>query len=592
MIIPVQTSEWPLVMGLVGLQRILGHRITLTADGMAVESAAWHELPQAYFRYLLDEHSIVRRDRRRFEESLQFADSDPNRTLRLVRRHIAEQYQKLERQVPDSPVTQALAELRAESSQPLPSGALAAVQSYSDRYCQILAGTPEEADLTLNYVKAAVLSPLYGQTSFLNVSKHGLSLADQEALVFRDYVQPVLWEEELRQHLQGDDAQAWHDFVAEHKTYPLCRTLRRLTRRSKTMDTVRTKAEAAPHCALLPGHFGSEAFEEKHFVPWGAALSHAHNYTWGLDASSAPRLSALARLLLFLAAAGATWYPRRRNLEGRGEYRTCAGFVTFAAPFAAVYAANEQLRQGKGQRQSLDEIAADLCRTAAQAAGQAAAPWLLMELSSDYGSRQVRLDTYTVDENTARYFLTPTNYLAALNVWDEREAFTRSALRGILPQRELIGYAWTAASRGLAGESVRLAAREYARLAGYTRGAVCMEGADNTVDQAYEEGMRLRAYFVDGPELRLARAGGTHVFGGRRKVTAVAYRLLNSIRADNRQAFLDAVFRLYIAADQDIPPLFLDAVRESVQFTATATAFVGGLLSADTADTTRREAGA
>src|SRR5690625_4906996 len=67
---------------------------------------------------------------------------------------------------------------------------------------------------------------------------------------------------------------------------------------------------------------------------------------------------------------------------------------------------------------------------------------------------------------------------------------------------------------------------------------------------------------------------------GTKKAQGVAYRLLNSVRSNDKNTFMDTVMRVYISSDLEMPGLLLEALHEEkMDFATVGNAWVAGLIS-------------
>ncbi|HZK18628.1 MAG TPA: type I-B CRISPR-associated protein Cas8b1/Cst1, partial [Clostridia bacterium] len=67
-----------------------------------------------------------------------------------------------------------------------------------------------------------------------------------------------------------------------------------------------------------------------------------------------------------------------------------------------------------------------------------------------------------------------------------------------------------------------------------------------------------------------------------KKINGVAYRLLNTVKAGNKEDFMDSLFRLHMSVGRPVNSVFLDALHEKkLDFASVGTAFIAGLLSSD-----------
>lgn len=104
-----------------------------------------------------------------------------------------------------------------------------------------------------------------------------------------------------------------------------------------------------------------------------------------------------------------------------------------------------------------------------------------------------------------------------------------------------------------------------------------MTNHDKTISDVYDLGRHLRKEVMkermDGQERRRYRAGG------KKKIDGIAYRLLNEAKAGNIRAFMEMIFRVYLASGLDVPSVFIDSFKEEgLDFETISSAFIAGLI--------------
>lgn len=65
-----------------------------------------------------------------------------------------------------------------------------------------------------------------------------------------------------------------------------------------------------------------------------------------------------------------------------------------------------------------------------------------------------------------------------------------------------------------------------------------------------------------------------------KKAQGIAYRLLNAVRSNDKNTFMDTVMRTYISYDLEMPGLLLEALHEDkLDFATVGNAWIAGLIS-------------
>jgi CRISPR-associated protein Cst1 len=62
------------------------------------------------------------------------------------------------------------------------------------------------------------------------------------------------------------------------------------------------------------------------------------------------------------------------------------------------------------------------------------------------------------------------------------------------------------------------------------------------------------------------------------KLNGISYRLLNSLKTNNKDMFMDTLLNCYLYAQKSVPKIFLDALKDEENFKSIGYAFVTGLI--------------
>lgn len=62
------------------------------------------------------------------------------------------------------------------------------------------------------------------------------------------------------------------------------------------------------------------------------------------------------------------------------------------------------------------------------------------------------------------------------------------------------------------------------------------------------------------------------------KLNGIAYRLLNALKTNNKDMFMDTILNCYLYVQKEVPSIFLDALRDDIAFKTIGYAFVTGLI--------------
>ncbi|GAB6004750.1 UNVERIFIED_ORG: CRISPR-associated protein Cst1 [Anoxybacillus amylolyticus] len=588
--IELRMGEWMVTMGLVGLYRVFEYglknslidqqyknSIRVLPQGLELETEVLPQLPRAYFLYLIDEYSTAKRTRERLLSYPGQAkrESSFSTALSNIKETIKDMGKEIQQYFPDEPVNPLLEAIKSIKKPEQ----IEQLEQCIAEFQQLLSKEAINEKLTLNYFKAAVLKSFFGQVSFLNVSKNHLDLEGHIEQFQADYIVPVQRDLQLEQILRSASTEKEVlRFLDEHAEYEPFKALKRAWRK-KTLPQMQEEMTAMYECMLFSGRIAFYNFEEMIFSPIGIT-GKAFNFNWDLRDKQPKPISSLAKLVLFFAPAGAAIYLKKevfkKQNKKQNKYRMYAGFVQSDAAFSEILQKNNHLKQMKQQKDPFDRIVSKLVQSVTKEANYVVDHLFFLEFSSDYDSKKTHLHYYHLPLYLARYFVEYPGKLDYVH-YDYREQFIQDVLRGADPARVIYQYLRDCIENGRSHIGPYIAVRERSRIMQLKRGGKEMEKTDKRVYALYRCGQEIRKALEQAGSPKTA---DRYSASPSKKISAIAYRLLNAAKAGDRKSFLDTLFRLHMSADQPISPLFLNALHErDLDFPAVANAFIAGLLS-------------
>ncbi len=316
------------------------------------------------------------------------------------------------------------------------------------------------------------------------------------------------------------------------------------------------------------------------FSPLGVT-GKAFNFNWNLESKQPVPLSVLAKLILFLIPAGVVFYSRKDGFGGQGKYRTYAGFVMSDQPFTEIWRMNASFKIKKKDNNPFNEVVCSLLQDTKQRARYVINQLFFLEIHSDYDSKKTLLDYYHMPPYIAEYFQKYGDKLRTIYPRELREAFTRSALKGIDPQEIVFRCLQLSIRQNSSGIGGYIAARELNRIKSLKKGVRDMSKEDKRVYVVFKQGQDLRDKLIKEGKDRAA-SSEVYTASGSKKINAIAYRLLNAAKTGSKKSFMDTLLRIHMAANQEVSSIFLNVLHEKdLSFEVVSSAFIAGLLSED-----------
>ncbi|MDO3413174.1 hypothetical protein QWJ34_25710 [Saccharibacillus sp. CPCC 101409] len=352
--IKLQMEDWMWTAGLIGLRRLYecdlsgyglnstrfkveGTRMTLTEEHL-------ESFSKRYIRYMIEEFNIVTRDVKRmefwskraenFSERLKPAEKDAQvkEAAKQIRAQINEQFKKVDKYFSGSPEHEQLQEIMETLKNCSGYDQRDVVKRSVEAYEKTMSTQAIKEKLTLNYMKAIIMNPFFGQTSILQPTFNAKSTDEHIAQIEKDFALPAL--HELRWY---DDYKPFHDWR---------KAIKKMKDNNELSDYFQT--QVLP-CSFIDGMHATQSYEEMVFSPLALSKSKAFNFSWDFNRNLPIPISALARLVFLCVPIGMATYNRRLGTEEFNENKRFFGMLLTGRSFDTEYLENESYRSRRKQ---------------------------------------------------------------------------------------------------------------------------------------------------------------------------------------------------------------------------------------------------
>lgn len=572
-------------MGSVALMRLAptNQEWQTEANRLSVSFNWIEKIPEFLFEYIVNHYSVAEReneaiknlaisltrrvnDKAKYKENMKWVNERAKKSLDKVKKYFPEYSDECDR------ITNTLKEAMKNQE-------FDVVGHSVQEFYQLIKQKKINQKLTLNFAKSSsLLAQSGGQASFLNVAKNKLTYEEQMELFCKDYITPLLWEIRLRKNFElGDEEKIEELFkLGEKPNY----TSSWLKEKKKAKLTWYEWLKGLPECSLIEGQWGTMAFEEMYFVPLGMSMKNTYNYAWDGNLDTTQSISSLARLLLLLAPLGSQSYKR----PFKGEELTVFGFLYDQSSCENTFFLNNQFSNAMRKDVKFSEALRDTFSKVTELEEQRKQSSMLIEWMTEYKMKKTVLEYRPLHPTFVQYVLSEQSKVTSrIYPIAFREKIVRAAMDN-LDSKHII---WKEMRRVI-GESDKhrhtgsirnaLLMREKLIL---IKGGKTLTTNKTMTDQMYGIGYRLsKTLNVDGT----SNEPNNYRASANKKMTSVAYRLMNAAKAGNRQLFMDTALRLHVAAGMSINPAFIRAIDPKTsdsEFATIAMAFVAGLIPSE-----------
>lgn len=547
----VRMDEWFFTQGLIGYKAILenyGERVETTPEGIIVEKKHLEILADAYFSYYLNEYSVAEREERilrrlhkQFKEGESSVKRDLNTRLNNTKNSINRYFKDTNEGKQLNKVTDLYRKEKKYSKE---------MDKWLDTFIEMLHTKEINEKLTANFFKAVHLRPYFGQASLLNVTHNRKSIPELKEIFHRDFITPILEEWKLLNALTKNEEESIVNVLDEsvHNSFgPIRRGFR-----NKSIEEMKNFLKQEIHkCSLTDFPIALLSFEERVFSPLVLSMGNALNMTWDAHGKNFLPICSLARLLIFCSQAGAT------ISQGKSV------FIFYGGSFDEIYQTNRSYTHLRSYDRTFDEIIFDLIREQQVRADYTKKHYMIYEYESDYQSKKTLLDYMIMTPNLVKLFSVHNNLFHHVH-YTTKSTMIRLLLQKIDPKQFITTLLASKIKNSYSPFEViqMIQVRHLNQM--YLKEVINM---DSNKQKRY-----VWALFKSAEEVK-------HKIG-ESKAQGIAYRLLNAIRSNNRNTFMDTVMRTYISSDLEMPGLLLEVLHEEqMDFATVGNAWVAGLVS-------------
>lgn len=590
----IEADDWIMTAGLIGLTRLFDERdLERRKSGIRIGVDQLASLSERYFKYFMETYSIARRDVERMKRLFKQTENNLDKfseNSTEIRNIMSEQLKKVEKYFSEYDEHKNLKALILSVKECKSPEHIYDLRDSIKSYEKIMSKDFINEKLTLNYAKAVIISPFYGQPSFLQAACNSLSKTEHIKKMYEDFVRPAEIELNFQEVLHEGNKENIIHFLKDHENVEIVKGNKPFKVWLKELKEVNSDKEIAEYfrnkvlpCSFIDSLPATLSYEEMMFSPLGISRKNAVNFFWNFDNKIPIPMSALARLVLFMAPIGLAIYQRKLGNRRSSKYIWFSGLV-MKESFLDNVSLNDHYRRLRQTGSSFDEVVIGLLDDARERGNRKQESLLFVEVHSDYQSKKTLLDYYHMPPYAADYLMLFGKSLKGLYISEYREQFVRSVLSGADPKQTILTYIREAIESSRHAYGAYLAVRERYRL-------LLMKNGVSQVDEVKKRDKLVSVAFFQGKDLRNKMVSRIHSqedkqetyrTSGKKKVEGIAYRLLNSTKAGNKHSFLDTVFRIHVAAGMEVSPIFLDILKEDgLDFETIAGAFITGLLGAE-----------
>ncbi|PFL59599.1 type I-B CRISPR-associated protein Cas8b1/Cst1 [Bacillus cereus] len=544
-------EDWATNTGILGFYRILEHAET---DLFEVEETyidfdpkLLQDFPEWFFNYAFDMFSVANEKENKMNIYLTHATSNFKRFKDFIFADIKGTENKLNKRLPIEGGT-----LKELFSRKKNVSTIEELKTITKDYLKLLKQDQVNEVLTLNMIRFR-LGELHGQTSFLQRSRSTLNRSEHEEFLAKDFVQPILLEQEVLAVLQSsnspnEEIEDLNKMIQQSDD----EDIKKLGKQTIT----KLKMDELLYCPVIEGQFALTDYTEAVFLPNAVSLANATNYTWN-NQKTFP-ISNLYRLIMFCSVFG---------LYKDGETYS---FIQTDEDFDALAEVNDLFVTNKKQNNPFEVFLYDTLKEAKDKAKWISKNMLIVEFQN--GGKKTTLTQNFLSEHAIQYLQERGGReIDHIKYPQFRNVILRKLLNGEHFFRDITIQLRKNVDNNYSSYDTYAATLTMFHL---NRIRECY-GMSNGTREAQYESMQKRIHYalMDGREVR-RRLTERRM---ENKIPGITYRLLNALTTNNRQQFFETLFRTFLLVEKNTS-MYVDATREhSSEFEGIASALLSGL---------------
>lgn len=439
--------------------------------------------------------------------------------------------------------------------------------------------------LTLNLFKSILSNTYYGQNSFLNVVKTGLTYEEQEKLMYKDYVSNIVETGFIQDIIEGKyNIEEIKQYIENIKTDGnITKEIEKIyskiekdyIEKNKEVEEIQRylKEKVIQRCSMCENEIGlTTNYSEGNFVPLAISSDNARNFFWEQNVKMP--ICDICKLILFCIPAGITTIIKTVKENGDYKEKQLLSFVNLDTSVEKLYKTNMNFGN-KSRYENRDgnpytELILDIVEQDKQVSTWQLENIFVVEFEAEYGAYS-RIEYFNIKRYVSRFFIEYSektlskirDYRYRLQIVDyilknkDIKYIINDRLRDELNKENTNGYNSFLATR------VRMILN-------------LLKKEDIEMEEIKKSDAKLKVLYNLGIQMHedLKRTGEEN------KIDGYTYKMLNSIKAGNKKQFMDIVIRIHMSMGKDVSPIFIETMQtEGLDFESIAHSFLAGLIS-------------
>ncbi|MGN1298206.1 MAG: type I-B CRISPR-associated protein Cas8b1/Cst1 [Clostridia bacterium] len=439
--------------------------------------------------------------------------------------------------------------------------------------------------LTMNLFKSILSKSYFGQPSFLNVVKTALSYEEQQEVMYKDYIsniietaylQDILENRKTLEEIETDlEIKLQNNILTDEVEKVYHNIIKKYIEKNKDITEIQSyiKEKVFSNCYMCENaNTLTSSYSESNFVPLAISSDNMKNFFWNQNAEFP--VCDICKLILFCIPAGITSITKTIKENGQYKEKEVLSFVNYDTDVENLVKYNNNFGMGRKIDKNINNPYSELILNIVEQ-DEKISEWQLqnifvVEFETEYLAFS-RMEYFNIKRYVAKFFKgyaksklnTILDYKYKLEIVDailknkEIQHIINRRLREELQKENRNGYSSYLATQ------VR------------TTLEILKKEESNLEEKIEKANNKLKVIFILGNNIYAELKKNNN----ENKLDGYIYKMLNSIKGNRKDEFIDTAIRVIWSSGKDIPEILIKN-NEGVDWKELGHSFIAGLTQA------------
>lgn len=560
--IKIHKDDWYINAGIVGFYNIVGkENIEIQDEYIEFDSSILSSFSDKYFDYFMEKYNISKQTKDIMEIYIKIIRSNgiSKKDLTKIKTSFGYQIDKIKKFNKKE-----ADELKSIVNKVMGSETVEEVEKNVNQGIKILSKKEINEKLTSNKFKNILQNNFFGQVSFLNVNKSGLSVNQLKEVMNKDYIDDIQdycnLIDSLNMAMQKDSIEDFSVYIEESmknisdtksKILKILKYIEKtFLNKGKSLSEIQEYLLSLHDCEVCGTYIPTSILSESTFATLGVSNNNARNFFWNQNIKK--EICPLCKLIMFCIPAGV-------SLNSKKLYT----FINTEGSIKEIISGNSRLREIGMKSNMISEYLFDTVVENNQKSIWQLSNTQFIEFLTDVEKKKSTINYFNIPNHVARFFAQNSEKLQLIKDY----SFRFDLIDNIVKNKNLDDFINIKLKKCMQG--VEYVSPKDCYIGICIASMLSNEEGSRGMSK-YEQmriaGMKVRAYYVSN--------------GLEHKLDTIAYRLLNSIVSKNANVDID-IMRIIMSAKVEIPSYFSKSLLDvtSGKDIGLAKAFLSGMIT-------------